>query len=111
MSNICLKSEKPKCSIGCFIGSLEQVEGEPVPKVLIKRRALLDELYYKSLRFRSTTDNRSIEHPKQQALKKKKETFSGLAVMDCDFNHYRVAEFLAVNYNLLNYFPECIFTN
>lgn len=73
MSNICFRSEKPKCSIGCFVSSAKQVEEKLVPNIVIKQRVVLDELYYKSLQLRSRTDNKSMKNQKQQVQKKRKK--------------------------------------
>lgn len=71
MSNICFKNEKLKCSIGCFVGSAEQGEGKPVPNIVINQRAVLDELYYKSLQLISRVDNRSMKKTKSRKSRKK----------------------------------------
>lgn len=44
MSNICFKSEKLKCSIGCFVVSAEEVEGKSILNIVIIQRVVLDEL-------------------------------------------------------------------
>lgn len=61
MSNICLKSEKLKCSIGCFVGSAGKGSGPANVNNAIEKRTFLDELCFKPLHPKSTTNHRSIK--------------------------------------------------
>lgn len=48
MSNICLKSEKSKCSFGHFVGSAVTGSGHAnLQYTVIEKRTSLDELYFK----------------------------------------------------------------
>lgn len=48
MSNICLKSEKSGCSIGCFVGSTVKSSGQAsLQYTFLEKRAFLGEFYFK----------------------------------------------------------------
>lgn len=62
MSTICLKTEKSKCSIGCFVESAGTGGGHArLQYTVTEKRVSLNELYFKLLYHRVIKDHRSIK--------------------------------------------------